>query len=79
MQTIMKICAARFDKKSHHTFMVCLWICAVSAEYGIAALFAKWAAIQQNAPIFTGKVPQSKDCGALQDSALSGSAAHTEG
>ena len=29
--------------------------------------------------IFTGKVPQSFDCGALQDGTLSGSAAHMKG
>ena len=61
------------------TFMVCLWICAASMEYGIMTLFAKRAAIRQNTRIFTGKALQSLDCGALQDGALSRSAAHTEG
>ena len=35
--------------------MVCLWICAASAEYDIAALFAKHTAIRQNAPHSHGK------------------------
>ena len=29
--------------------MVCLWICAGSADYGVAALFDKRAAIRRNA------------------------------
>ena len=50
-----------------HTFMVCLLICAASAEYGITTLFAKRASIRQNAH-FHGR---SKDCCALQDGVLS--------
>ena len=75
--------------------MVCLWICAGSVGYGIAALFAKRAAIRRtrrilaNAPQFgeratfsRQKAPQSLNCGALQDGALRRghqSAAHTVG
>ena len=44
--TICIICAPLFDKKTCHTLMVCLCICAGSAGYGIAALFAKHAAVQ---------------------------------
>ena len=57
------ICAAVFDKNVCHTFMVCLYICAGGAGYGIAALIAKCAAFSRQ------KVPQSKD-GTLQDGAL---------
>ena len=65
--------------------MVYLWICAASAEYGIAVLFAKRGAIRRNVPHFhgkratvLGKALQSLDCGTLQDDAHSGSVAHTE-
>ena len=58
--------------------MVCLWIYAASAEYDIAAFFAKRAVIFPNVPPphFHRK---SLDYGTLQDGTLSGSAAHTEG
>ena len=56
--TIYKICAPLFDKKSHHTFMVCVG----SAGYGIVALFAeratifaKHAVIRRTHCIFTAK------------------------
>ena len=49
-------------------------------EKRIVVLFAKRAAIfVKRAAIFTGKVPQFKSCGTLQDGALSGIAAHTKG
>ena len=65
-------------------FMVCLWICVAIVEYGIAVLFAERAAIWRNGLHFHGKSAtiqekRRKDCGALQDGTLSGSAAHTEG
>ena len=42
-------------------------ICAASVEYGIVALFAKRSAIRRK---------WEKDCGALQDGALSGIASN---
>ena len=53
--TICQICAPQSDKTMRHTFMVCLWICAGSAGYGIAALFAKRVAIRRTHRIFTAK------------------------
>ena len=44
-ETICKICVPPSDKTTHHTFMVCLWICAASMEYCFVALFAKRDAI----------------------------------
>ena len=46
--TIYKICTPLFDKKTRHNFIVCVWICAESALYGIAALLP-------NAPRFLPK------------------------
>ena len=48
------------------------------AEYSIVVLFAA-PQFGEMHRIFTGKAPQSKNCGALQDGALSGSAAPMEG
>ena len=55
MQQFVKICVPQSDKTMLHTFMVCLWICVGSAGYGIAALFAKHAAIRRTRRIFTAK------------------------
>ena len=52
---ICKMCAPLFNKNMCRTFMVCLWVCAGSAGYKIAALFAKRAAIFANASHFHGK------------------------
>ena len=78
MQRFVKLYAT-FYKNSRHTSMVCLWFCAGSAGICIAALLAKRAAIfakratfGETCNIFTGKAPQSLDCGVLQDGALSG-------
>ena len=40
MQQFLK-CVPPFDKKSHHTFMVCLWICAGSVGIRIVTLFVE--------------------------------------
>ena len=50
--TICKICALLFDKKSCHTFMVCLWIFAGSAGIQIVALFAKGAALSRHKVLY---------------------------
>ena len=58
MQPICQICAPHFDKKMCCTFMVCLWICAGSAEFGIAALFAERAMIfAKCATIWRNQIP----------------------
>ena len=57
---ICQICAPQSDKTTFHTFMVCLWICAGSAEYGNAALFAKCAAFSRGVRFLCRKkAPQS--------------------
>ena len=68
--TTCKTSAPLFDKKSCRTFMVCTG----STGYGIAALFAKHAAIfakcMANVPHFHGKRHHNTEKGALQDGAL---------
>ena len=74
------MCVLCFDKK-HNPLLLFTYelICVANVKYSFVALFnkrdtifAKSVVIGRNILHFDGKVQQSLDCGALQDSALSG-------
>ena len=62
------MCAPFFYKKCA-TF---LWFASEFVRKAYCGTFSKCAAIRRMCSIFTGKVLQSLNCGALQDGALSG-------
>ena len=68
--TICKICVPQSDKTTRHTRIVCLRICAGSIGYGLRQFLQNALQFSECAAFSRQKVPQSKDCGTLQDGTL---------
>ena len=55
MSQLKKMCAPFLDKKTCHTFMVCLWICGGGTEIRNCGTFCRTRRNLANAPYFHGK------------------------